>query len=46
MTGGLLFMETERPIVINGSYRILNPGHSRLFQLRSEEGPDYKVRVQ
>lgn len=46
MTGGLLLMAIERPIVISGSYRILNPGHSRLFQLRSEEGPDYKVRVQ
>ena len=32
--------------VINSGCRIPNPAYSRLFQLRSEEGADYKERVQ
>jgi hypothetical protein len=33
-------------VVINGGCRIPNPANSRLFQLRSEEGRDYKECVQ
>jgi hypothetical protein len=32
--------------VINGGCRILDPACSRLFQLRSEEGPGCKERLQ
>lgn len=33
-------------VVINGGCQIPYPAHSRLFQLRSGEGPSYKERVQ
>ena len=33
-------------VVINDGLRISDPAYSRLFQLRSEEGLDYRERVQ
>ena len=38
--------ELNGRVVINGGCRIPDPTYTRLSQLRSEEGRDYKERVQ